>query len=78
MRFAKITDAEILRLIKQMKADDSWLYTTGDVVILKVNEDEDDALPGFEVIRIAERRLYKPDGTIFYESVNENYAPTVS
>ncbi len=78
MRFAKITDAEILRLIEQMKADDSWLYTTGDVVILKVNEDEDDALPGFEVIRIAERRLYHPDGTIFYESVNENYAPTVS
>jgi len=78
MRFAKVTDAEILKLIKEMKADDSWFCTTGDVMILKVNEDEDDALPGFEVIRIAERRLYNPDGTIFYESVNENYAPTVS
>lgn len=73
MHFARITERGILNLIEQMKASGHNRLSTGDVVILRTSAGEVSSDACFEVIRIAERRLYNTEADLFYFSTNDNY-----
>ena len=65
-KFAQVTDTEILDFIKDMKEKDIWYWLQGDTLIMKIDD-------GYQLIKIAENRLYDESGMMYYQSYNTNY-----
>lgn len=74
MKFARVSERNILNLLEDLKAKGGGWTSTGDVLVLHMPGEYEE----FQVIKIAERRYYDKDLNLIYYSKNDNYETTIS
>jgi ribosomal 50S subunit-recycling heat shock protein len=74
MKFAKVSERNILNLLEDLKSKKGEWTSTGDVLVLRMPGEYEE----FQVIKIAERRYYDKDLNLIYYSKNDNYETTIS
>lgn len=69
MKYYRVPDGDIQKMLKDLSVSNYMSMGTGDIVVFKDGST-------YEVIRIAERRLYDENLKMYYQSDNDNYKRT--